>query len=131
MVPEFVDHFLVKRCGTADKPVNSKEFMTRVSVAEKLRAFSKTTEDLFNGYAGLFNTVYPQVSSSDEEARTSITVADAAKHPNAHHRDRSLVLHAVYSRLMKHSHMFVMDNHNFTPSRKFYVRPRSQVERFN
>ena len=75
--------------------------------------------------------MYPRVSSSDEEAWTSITVEEAAKHLNAHHPDRSLVLHAVYSRLMKHSHMFIMDSHNFISSQKFYVRPRSQVERFN
>lgn len=131
VVPKFADHFLVKRCGTADKPVNSKELMARVSVAEKLRSFNKTTEDLFNGYAAPFNVVYPRVSSSDEEAWTSITVAEAAKHLNARHRDHSLVLHAVYSRLMKDSHMFVMDSHNFISSQKFYVRPRSQVGRFN
>jgi hypothetical protein len=111
--------------------VNSKELMARVSVAEKLRAFIKTTEDLFNGYAAPFNGVCPRVSSSDEEAWTSITVAEAAKHLDARHRDHSLVLHAVYSRLMKHSHMFVVDSHNFISSQKFYVRPRSQVRRFN
>lgn len=131
VVPKFADHFLVKRCGIAEKPVNSKELMARVSVAGKLRAFNKTTEDLFNGYAAPFNAVYPRVSSSDEEAWTSITVAEAARHLNTHHRDHSLVLHAVYSRLMKHSHMFVMDSHNFISSQKFYVRPRSQVGRFN
>jgi exoribonuclease-2 len=131
VVPKFADHFLVKRCGIADKPVNSKELMARVSVAGKLRAFNKTTEDLFNGYAAPFNAVYPRVSSSDNEAWTSITVAEAAKHLNAHHPDRSLVLHAVYSRLMRHSHMFVMDSYNFISSQTFYVRPRSQVRRFN
>ena len=131
VVPRFADHFLVKRCGVADKPVNSKELMARVSVAEKLRAFNKTTEDLFHGYTAPFNAVYSRVSSSDEEAWTSITVAEAAEHLNAHHQDRSLVLHAVYSHLMKHSHLFVMDNHNFISSQKFYVRPRSQVGRFN
>lgn len=131
VVPKFADGFLARRCGIADKPVNSKELMARVSVAEKLRVFSKTTEDLFNGYAAPFSEVYPQVSSSDKEAWTSITVAEAAKHLNAHHPDRSLVLHAVYSRLMRHSHMFVMDSYSFTSSQKFYVRPRSQVRRFN
>lgn len=131
VVPNFADHFLVKRCGIADKPVNSKELMARVSVAEKLRAFNKATEDLFNGYAGPFNAVYPRVSSSDEEAWTSITAAEAAKHLNAHHPDRSLFLHAVYSRLMKHSHLFVMDSHDFISSQTFYVRPRSQVGRFS
>ena len=131
VVPEFVDQFLVKRCGIADKPVNSKELMARVSVAEKLRIFNKTTENLFNGYVAPFNAVYPRVSSSDEEAWTSITVAEAAKHLNARHRDRSLVLHAVYTHLMKPSHMFVMDSYNFLSSQKFYVRPRSQVKRFN
>lgn len=131
VVPRFADYSLVKRCGFANKPFNSKELMARVSVAEKLRAFNKSTEDLFNGYAAPFNAVYPRVSSSDKEAWTSITVAEAAKHLNAHHSDRSLVLHAVYSRLMKDSHMFVMDSHDFLSSQKFYVRPRSQVERFN
>ncbi|KAF8501596.1 RNB-domain-containing protein [Russula emetica] len=131
VVPKFADHFLVKRCGITDKPVNSKELMARVSVAGKLRAFNKVTEDLFNGYAAPFNAVYTRVSSSDEEAWTSITVVEAAKHLNAHHPDPSLVLHAVYSRLMKHSLMFAMDNHNFISSQTFYVRPRSQVGRFN
>ena len=131
MVPKFADHFLIKRCGIADKPVDSKELMARVSVAGKLRAFNKATEDLFNGYVAPFNAVYPRVSSSDEEAWTSITVAEAAEHLNAHHRDRSLVLHAVYSHLMKHSHTFVMDNRNFISSQTFYVRPRSQAGRFN
>ena len=131
VVPKFADQFIVKRCGIADKPVNSKELMARVSVAGKLRAFNKTTEDLFNGYAAPFNAVYSRVSSSDKEAWTSITVAEAAKHLNAQHPDRSLVLHAVYSRLMKHSHMFVMDSHNFISSQNFFVRPRSQVGRFN
>lgn len=131
MVPKFADGFLARRCGIADKPVNAKELMARVSVAGKLRAFSKATEDLFNGYAAPFSEVYPQVSSSDEEAWTSITVTEAAKHLNAHHPDRSLVLHAVYSRLMRHSHMFVMDSYNFISSQTFYVRPRSHVRRFN
>lgn len=131
VVPKFADYFLVQRCGIAEKPVDSKELMARVSVAGKLRAFNKATEDLFNGYAAPFNMVYPRVSSSDKEAWASITVAEAAKHLNAHHRDRSLVLHAVYSRLMKHSHTFVMDNRNFISSQTFYVRPRSQVGRFN
>jgi exoribonuclease-2 len=131
VVPNFVDHFLVERCGFKDKPVNSKELMARVSVAGKLRTFNKATEDLFNGYAAPFNAVYPRVSSFDKEAWTSTTVAEAAKHLNAHHPDRSLVLHAVYSQLMRHSHMFVMDSHNFISSQKFYVRPRSQVGRFN
>ena len=45
--------------------------------------------------------------------------------------DRSLVLHAVYSRLMKHSHIFVMDSHNFISPQEFYVRPRAQVGHFN
>jgi hypothetical protein len=130
-VPKFVDRFHVKRCGIEDKPVNSKELMARVSVAQKLRAFNKASEDLFNGYAGPFNAVYPQVSASDEGAWASTTVADVAKLLNIRHPDRSLVLHAMYSRLMKHSQMFVMDSHNFLSSQTFYVRPRSQVERFD
>lgn len=131
VVPKFVDDFLAKRCGIAEKPVDSKELMARVSIAEKLRAFNKTSEDLFHGYAAPFNAVYPRVSSSDEEAWTSITVAEAAKHLNAQNPDRNLVLHAVYSRLMKNPHMFVIESHDFVSSQTFYVRPRSQVERFN
>ena len=131
VVPGFVDRFHVKRCGIGEKPVNSKELMARVSIAEKLRVFNKTSEDLYNGYAAPFNAVYPRASSSDEDAWSSITVAEAAKHLNPRHRDRGLVLHAVFTRLMKYSHMFVMDNHKFISSQKFYVRPRSQVERFN
>lgn len=131
VVPKFVDSFLIKRCGFEDKPVNSKELMARISVAEKVRVFSKAAEDLFNGYAAPFNRVYPRVSSSDPEAWASITVPEAAKLLNSHHPDRSLVLHAVYSRLMKHSRMFVMDSQNFISSQMFYVRPRSHVDRFN
>jgi hypothetical protein len=131
VVPEFVDSFLIKRCGFEDKPVNSKELMARVSVAEKVRVFSKATQDLFNGYAAPFNAVYPRVSSSDPEAWASITVPEAAKFLNAHHPDRSVVLHAVYSHLMKHSSMFVMDSKNFILSQMFHVRPRSHVVRFN
>ncbi len=131
VVPKFVDHFLVKRCGIADKPVNSKELMARVSLAGKLRAFNKAAEDLFHGYAARFNALYPRVSASDEEAWASTTVAEVARLLGTHHRDRNLVLHAVYTRLMKHSRMFVMDSLNFLSSQTFYVRPRSQVERFN
>ena len=131
LVPNFIDPFHIKRCGIEEKPVNSKELMARVSVAEKLRAFNKDTEDLFNGYAAPFTTVYPRVRASNEDAWAYITVAEVAKLLNVHHRDRSLVLHAVYSRLMKHSQMFIMDGHNFLSSQTFYVRPRSHVERFN
>jgi exoribonuclease II len=131
VVPKFVDSFLIKRCGFEDKPVNSKELMARVSAAEKVRVFSKAAEDLFNGYAAPFNTVYPRVSSSDPEAWATITVPEAAKLLNSHHPDRNLVLHAVYSRLMNHSRMFVMDSQNFITSQMFYVRPRSHVDRFN
>ena len=131
VVPKFVDPFLIQRCGFEDKPVNSKELMARVSVAEKVRVFSKAAEDLFNGYAAPFNTVYPQVSSSDPEAWASITVPEAAKLLNTHHPDRNLVLHAVYSHLMKQSRMFVMDSQNFISSQMFHVRPRSHVDRFN
>jgi exoribonuclease-2 len=130
-VPKFVDHFHIKRCGIEEKPDNSKELMARVSVAEKVRAFSKATEDLFNGYAAPFNMVYPWVSASGEDTWASTTVAEVAKLLNIQHRDRSLVLHALYSHLMKHSQMFVLDNHDFLSSQTFYVRPRSQVERFN
>jgi exoribonuclease-2 len=131
VVPKFVDSFHVERCGFEDKPVNSKELMARVSIAGKVRKFNKAAEDLFNGYAAPFNTVYPRVSSSDPEAWASITVQEAAKLLNVHHSDRSLVLHAVYSSLMKHSQMFVLDNLNFVSSQRFHVRPRSHVDRFN
>ena len=104
--------------------------MARVTVAEKVRAFNKATEDLFNGYAALFKNVYQQVSAVDEDAWVSITVMEAAKLLNVQHRDRNLVLHAVYSHLMKQSQMFVMDNHNFLSTQTFHVRPRAQVERF-
>jgi exoribonuclease-2 len=129
-VPNFIDVFHIKRCGIEDKPVNNKELMARVTVAEKVRAFNKAAEDLFNGYAALFKDVYPQVSAADEDAWVSITVTEAAKLLNVQHRDRNLVLHAVYSHLMKQSQMFVMDNHNFLSTQTFYVRPRAQVERF-
>ena len=131
VVPKFVDSFLAKRCGIAEKPVDSKELMARVTIAEKLRAFNKTSQELSNGYTAPFSAVYPRVSSSDEEAWTSITVAEAAEHLNAQNPDRSLVLHAVYSCLMKNPHMFVMEGHDFVSSQTFHVRPRSQVERFN
>ncbi|KAI9511822.1 hypothetical protein F5148DRAFT_1009000 [Russula earlei] len=130
-VPEFTDPFHVKRCGVEEKPVSTKELMARVSAAEKVRTFNKSSEDLFNGYATLFNSVYPSVSAPDEEAWASVTVAEAAKIMKVQHRDRNLVLHAVYSRLMRHSQMFVMDSHNFLLSQTFYVRPRAHVERFN
>ncbi|KAH9063894.1 hypothetical protein EDB87DRAFT_1820561 [Lactarius vividus] len=130
-VPNFVDTFHVKRCGVEDKPVNTKELMARVTVAEKVRAFNKAAEDLYNGYTPLFNNVYPQVSAPNEEAWTSVTVTEAAKLLNVQHRDQNLVLHAVYSQLMKRSQLFLMDNHNFLSTQTFYVRPRAQVERFN
>ncbi|KAH9031790.1 hypothetical protein EDB85DRAFT_1958444 [Lactarius pseudohatsudake] len=113
VVPNFVDTFQIKRCGVEDKPVNTKELMARVTVAEKVRAFNKAAEDLSNGYTPLFKNVYPQVSAPNEEAWASVT-----------HRDRNLVLHA-------HSQVFVMDNRNFLSTQTFYVRPRAQVERFN
>ncbi|KAH8994995.1 hypothetical protein EDB92DRAFT_2085345 [Lactarius akahatsu] len=131
VVPNFVDTFQIKRCGVEDKPVNTKELMARVTVAEKVRAFNKAAEDLSNGYATLFKNVYPQVSAPNEEAWASVTVMEAAKLLNVQHRDRNLVLHAVYSHLMKRSQMFVMDNRNFLSTQTFYVRPRAQVERFN
>ena len=131
VVPKFIEASHITRCGIEDKPVNSKELMARVSVAEKVRKFSKTSEDLYNGYATLFNGVYPRVSARDEEAWASVTVVEAAKLLNVQYPDRCQVLHAVYSRLMKHSQMFVMDNRNFLSSQTFYVRPRAQVERFN
>jgi exoribonuclease-2 len=130
VVPNFIDTFLIKRCGIEDKPVNTKQLMARVTVAEKVRAFNKAAEDLFNGYTALFKNVYPRVSAADENAWASITVTEAAKLMNGQHLDRNLVLHAVYSHLMKQSHMFVMDNHNFLSTQTFYVRPRAQVERF-
>ena len=130
-VPNFVDTFLIKRCGIEDKPVNTKQLMARVTVAEKVRAFNKATEDLFNGYVALFKTVYPRVSAADEDAWASITVTEVAKLLNSRNLDQNLVLHAVYSHLMKQSQMFVMDNHNFLSTQTFYVRPRAQVERFN
>jgi hypothetical protein len=128
-VPEFVDHFHIKRCGSEGKPVNEKELMARVTVAEKVRAFHKASEELSNGYTGLFNTVYPLISASDGETWTTTTVAEVAKLMNAKHRDRSLALHAVYSRFMKNSRNYVVDSHNFISSQTFYVRPRSHVER--
>ena len=130
VVPNFIDTFHVKRCGIEDKPVNTKELMARVTVAEKVRAFNKTAEDLFNGYAALFKSVYPQVSGVEEGAWASVTVTETAKLLNVQHPDRNLVLHAVYSHLMKQSQVFVMDNHNFLSTQTFYVRPRAQVERF-
>jgi exoribonuclease-2 len=130
VVSNFVDTFLIKRCGIEDKPVNTKQLMARVTVAEKVRAFNKAAEDLFNGYAALFQNVYPRVSAADKDAWASITVTEAAKLLNVQHLDRNLVLHAVYSHLMKQSHMFLMDNHNFLSTQTFYVRPRAQVERF-
>jgi hypothetical protein len=131
VVPKYVDHFLIKRCGTGDKPVDSKELMARVSAAEKMRAFNKTSEDLYNAYAARIKALYPQLCASDGEAWASTTVADVAKLLNASHPDRSVVLHAVYSRMMKYSQMFVVDSHNFLSTQTFYVRPRSQVERFD
>ena len=104
--------------------------MARVTVAEKVRAFNKAAEDFFNGYAALFKNLYPQVSAAEEDVWVSITVTEAAKLLNVQHPDRNIVLHAVYSHLMKHSQMFVMDNHNFLSTQTFYVRPRAQVERF-
>ncbi|KAH9068454.1 hypothetical protein EDB83DRAFT_2222687 [Lactarius deliciosus] len=131
VVPNFVDTFQIKRCGVEDKPVNTKELMARVTVAEKVRAFNKAAEDLANGYTPLFKNVYPRVSAPNEEAWASVTVMEAAKLLNVQHRDQSLVLHAVYSHLMKHAQVFVMDNRNFLSTQTFYVRPRAQVERFN
>ena len=131
VVPKFVDPFHIERCGTEEKPLDSRELMARVSIAEKLRVFKKSAEDLCNGYAMPFNAVYPQVCAPDEDAWASITVAEAAKLLNVQHPNRSLLLHAVYSRLMKNSQMFVMDSHDFISSQMFYVRPRSHVERFN
>lgn len=130
VVPNFIDTFHIKRCGVEDKPVNTKELMARVTVAEKVRAFNKAAEDLFNGYTALFKNVYPRVSGAEEGAWASVTVTEAAKHLNVQHRDRNLVLHAVYSHLMKQSQLFVMDNHDFLSTQTFYVRPRAQVERF-
>jgi exoribonuclease-2 len=130
VVPNFIDTFHIKRCGIEDKPVNTKDLMARVTVAEKVRAFNKAAEDLFNGYAALFKNVYPQVSGAEEGAWASVTVTEAAKLLNVQHPDRNLVLHAVYSHLMKQSQVFVMDNHNFLSTQTFYVRPRAQVERF-
>jgi hypothetical protein len=129
VVPNFVDRFHIERCGIESKPVNTKELMARVSVAEKVRAFHKASEELSNGYTGLFNTVYPLVSASDGKAWATTTVAEVAKLMKARHLDRSLALHAVYSRLMKHPRNYVVDSHNFITSQTFYVRPRSQVER--
>ena len=130
-VPNFVDTFLIKRCGIEDKPVNTKQLMARVTVAEKVRAFNKAAEDLFNGYVALFKIVYPRVRAADDDTWASTTVAEVAKLLDARHLDQNLVLHAVYSHLMKQSQMFVMDNHNFLSTQRFYVRPRAQVERFN
>jgi len=130
VVPKFLDPFHVARCGIEDKPLDSKQLMARVSVAEKLRAFKKSAEDLYNGYATRFNAVYPRVCAPDEDTWASITVAEVVKLLNVQHSDRNLALHAVYSRLMKHSQMFVMDSHEFLSSQTFYVRPRSHVERF-
>ena len=130
VVPKFIDNFHIERCGSEGKPANTKELMARVSVAEKLRVFHKTTEDLYNGIADQFSSVYPWVSAPDVEAWASVTVAEAARLLNAKHPDRQ-VLHAVYSRLMKHSKMFVIDSHNFLSSQTFFVRPRAHIERFN
>ncbi|KAI9461581.1 hypothetical protein BJY52DRAFT_1167508 [Lactarius psammicola] len=131
VIPNFIDTFHAKRCGIEDKPLNTKELMARVTVAEKVRAFNKAAEDLFNGYAALFKDVYPRVSAASDEAWASVTVTEVAKLLNVQHRDRNLVLHAMYSHLMKQSQMFVMDNHSFLSTQTFYVRPRAQVERFN
>jgi exoribonuclease II len=131
VVPNLIDTFHINRCGVEDKPVNTKELMARVSVAEKVRGFCKTVEDLYNGYAAQFNSVYPRVCAADGEAWAFVTLAEAAKLLDVQHPDRRLVLHAVYSRLMKHSQMFVMDSHNFLSSQTFCVRPRAHVERFN
>jgi exoribonuclease II len=131
VVPEFIDTFHIDRCGVEVKPVNTKELMARVSLAERVRRFCKTAEDLYNGYATQFNSVYPQVCAADGEAWAFVTVAEAAKLMNVQHPDRRLVLHAVYSRLMKHSRMFIMDSYDFLSSQTFCVRPRAQVERFN
>ncbi|KAI9439924.1 hypothetical protein H4582DRAFT_2056599 [Lactarius indigo] len=131
VVPNFVDTFHIKRCGVEDKPLNTKELMARVTVAEKVRAFNKAAEDLFNGYAALFKNVYPQVSAPDEAVWASVTVTEAAKLLNVQHRDQNIVLHAVYTHLMKQSQVFVMDNHSFLSTQRFYARPRAQIERFN
>ncbi|KAH9960893.1 hypothetical protein BC827DRAFT_1155623 [Russula dissimulans] len=106
-IPGFIDPFHIKRCGIEEKPINSKELIARVSVAEKLRRFNKSSEDLFNGYAAPFNSVYPTVSALDEEAWSSVTVAEAAKlmriQPRDLDRNCSVALHAVHSRLIEHS----------------------------
>jgi len=103
--------------------------MARVAVAAKVRAFNKTAEDLFNGYAALFKDVYSRVSAAEEEAWASVTVTEAVNLLKVQHQDRNLVSHAVYSHLMKQSQMFIMDN-DFLSTQTFYVRPHAQVERF-
>lgn len=131
VVPKFLDPFHIVRCGIEDKPLDSRELMARVSVAEKLRAFKKSAEDLYNACGALFNLVYPRVCPPDEDAWASITVPEVVKLLNVQHSDHNLFVHAVYSYLMRHSEMFVMNSHNFVSSQTFYVRPRSHVERFN
>ncbi|KAH9972050.1 hypothetical protein BGW80DRAFT_1316142 [Lactifluus volemus] len=129
-VPKFIDIFHIERCGSEENPENTKELMARVSIAEKLRVFSKRTEDIYNGIATRFNRVHPWVSAPDVEAWAAVTVTEAARLLNVKHLDRQ-VLHAVYSHLMKHSKMFLVDNLNFLSSQRFFVRPRAHVERFN
>ncbi|KAI0267752.1 hypothetical protein BC834DRAFT_869781 [Gloeopeniophorella convolvens] len=129
-IPDFMSPNHMKRCGNEKAPANSKELMARVSVAEKIRAFQRAAEDLSNGYAAQVNTVYPHVRAPNKDEWATITVAEAARILNLKHANPQLCLHAVYSRLMKESHMFVMDGHNFLSSQKFYVKPPAHVDRF-
>ncbi|KAL5495604.1 MSU1 [Sanghuangporus weigelae] len=127
-VPNFVDNFLVERCGTSETHEDDHQLAARLRVLRAAREFDRAVEKEMHRLGRAMRDIYPQVRARHPNEWEHVTTMQVARMLNATPNVSVITLFAVHRQLMDRADEFVCHptRHRFAHS--FDVRPLSHLK---
>ncbi|KAL5518631.1 MSU1 [Sanghuangporus vaninii] len=127
-VPNFVDNFLVERCGTSETHEDDHQLAARLRVLRAAREFDRAVEKEMYRLGRAMRDIYPQVRARHPDEWENVTTMQVARMLNATPNVSVITLFAVHKQLMDRVEEFVCHptRHRFAHS--FDVRPLSHLK---
>ncbi|KAI5124454.1 hypothetical protein M0805_008338 [Coniferiporia weirii] len=129
-VPNFIDAFLVNRCGSGLQHTTPNELAARLRILKLARDFERAMEAEASRIGRLMNDIYPQVCAKSPDEWNKVTTMQIARMLDAAPNIPIVTLFAVHKQLMENSDEFVCHpvKHRFLHT--FDVRPPSHLDKF-
>ncbi|KAE9399092.1 RNB-domain-containing protein [Gymnopus androsaceus JB14] len=125
-VPSFISTQLVEQCGTALVATTKSELEGRVEVLKKLRDLNKMCDDAMNVISSKGLDIYDTVRAKEDNQWAETTLSEVAT---------LLVYKPTLAHILS-AHKYLISNpiffvasHDYVTSRKFLIRPFSDVQR--